>query len=184
MEVRFYCITFGTYIILLYEKHMHVGHAPTSFQLCGLSPIMSNKGCNVLSRCLNKSQVFCNYTAYLSPRLSYSKIFFGWQYEEISHLHNSHCVFPLLKLEEKINDRPQSGAYVQQVTCRKGWCRCLSVHCQSFTVEPDWNAKLIPTKPCQTKKIIKNDGRPSRNRLVLPHIQELTLSLALKTILP
>lgn len=25
MEVRFYWITFGTYIILLYKKHMHVG---------------------------------------------------------------------------------------------------------------------------------------------------------------
>lgn len=42
----------------LYKKHMHVGHAPTSFQLCGLSPITSNKGRNVSSRCLNKSQVF------------------------------------------------------------------------------------------------------------------------------
>lgn len=97
----------------LYKKHMHVGHAPTSFQLCGLSPITSNKGRNVSPRCLNKSQVFCNYTSYLSPRLSYSKIIFGWQYEEISHLHNSHFVFPLLKLEEKINDCPQSGAYVR-----------------------------------------------------------------------
>lgn len=73
---------------------------------------------------------------------------------EICHLQNSHHVFPLRKLEEKINDCPLSGGYVRYVMCRKGscWCLCKGGHCQSYSVEPTWNAKQIPTAPCQTTK--------------------------------
>lgn len=47
-----------------------------------------------------------------------------------------------------------SGGYVRYVMCRKGSCWCLSKggHCQSYTVEPTWNAKQIPTESCQTTK--------------------------------